>query len=99
MVSHPRKFKININITYLPPLSELFEKQSEVFEVKAGTLLSELIEKLFYNYREALKAHQINRLSPYIVIKLNNKVLPNKELNIRLKDNDFITLWVPVAGG
>ena len=90
---------IKITITYLSPFSELFSKQSEKLEMETGTTLSELMDKLFYNYHKKFKGHKINRYIPYMIIILNGKVLPQKHLNIKLDNDDSIRLCMPFAGG
>jgi len=90
---------MRIFVRYLPPLSELTSKSYEDLQVEEGRTVSELLDNLFRTYRKEFEQNNINRSSPHIVIRLNNKTLLQQEMSARLHNDDSITLWIPLAGG
>jgi molybdopterin converting factor small subunit len=89
----------SLEIRYMQPLTRLFSKRSENLDVPHGTTLSKVLDNLFSTYREQFKKYEIDPTSEHIVIILNGKTVPPKELDIELKDKDSLVLCMPVAGG
>lgn len=91
---------IQISINYLAPFSEITNKPHENIEIKEGTTFSELLDRLFYAYRNELRRSKIDRLDSNLLMILNGNVLHKKtDMDRNLSENDSITIGIVVAGG
>ena len=89
----------SIEIHYMQPLTGIFSKRSENAKIPHGTMLSKFLKDLFATYGREFQKYEIDPSRAPLVILLNGKTVPSKGLDIELKDQDSLVLWMPVAGG
>ena len=95
---------MKIKVRYFTTLRELAGNKEEEMEIKEGSALADLIEKIALNYGEDalnyLYAEGTRVIDPSIQFLVNSVSVSNLQgLKTELKNGDVVAIIPPVGGG